>query len=343
MRRIKPGLIASSVGGTAKRHERGSGASGESSRGISEELEESHKSKGRKTYSRTGQDRFVEEKKSRFGAPAQDTSGGAVDNYRPREDYEALEEIIGHSFSDRNLLERALTHRSALRGRDRTDYERLEFLGDAVLGLCVAHLLSDMHPDATEGKLSKMRAALVNTSALADIARKLDFGPFIRLGRGEVSSGGADRPSILADVTEAVFGAAYRDSSYDEVFQLVSRIFAEEIRQVTPYDPKTELQEVLHQTGSEIPSYLVELVEGPTHAPTFVVIVKVDGEIVGRGRGATKKGAQQAAAAEVLLRLIPSNERRELESGQNCFIEEFLLCQALEDDSTGYSVEAEMA
>jgi ribonuclease-3 len=259
------------------------------------------------------------------GAEEGEHESGTENGYRsdrpqPRMDYEVIEERLGFTFKDRSHLARALTHRSALGLKERADYERLEFLGDAVLDLSIAHLLSDLHPDAREGELSKMRAALVNTQALAQIAKSLEFGPFIKLGRGELSSGGAERPSILADVMEAVIGAVYRDSSYDEALKLIEHIFGTALEQVTPFDPKTELQEALHAAGSEPPTYLLELVEGPEHAPTFVTVVVIDGEVVGRGRGPTKKAAQQAAAAQALERLGSDVPAVELSEGQQVLI-----------------------
>jgi ribonuclease-3 len=220
-----------------------------------------------------------------------------------REQYAALEKALGYTFTDHARLEHALTHRSMPVRGERNDYERLEFLGDAVLDLAVAHLLLESHTDAREGELSKMRAALVNTSSLAEIARRLNFGPYIRLSRGELAHGGADRPSILADVFEAVVGAIYREAGFAPALEVVRGLFGDLITSVTPRDPKTELQEALHTTGSGAPNYLLECVEGPEHAPMFVSVVEVDGQIVGRGRGNTKKASQQAAAAEALERL----------------------------------------
>lgn len=170
-----------------------------------------------------------------------------------------------------------------------------------------------------------MRAALVNTQALAHVAKGLELGPFIKLGRGEISSGGFERPSILADVMEAVIGAVYRDSSYDVAMELIRRIFGNSIEQVTPFDPKTELQEALHAAGSEAPQYLLELVEGPEHAPTFVTVVVVDNEIVGRGRGPTKKAAQQSAAAQALSRLSSDVPPIQLVEGQTVIIQAALM------------------
>ncbi len=257
------------------------------------------------------------------------------ERHQPRSDYEFIEEQLGFQFTDRSLLSRALTHRSALGIKERADYERLEFLGDAVLDLSVAHLLSDLHPDAREGELSKMRAALVNTQALALVAKRLELGPFIRLGRGELSSGGYERPSILADVMEAVIGAVYRDSTYEHALKLIERIFGETLKQVTPFDPKTELQEVLHAAGSEPPNYLLELVEGPEHAPTFVTVVVIDGEVAGRGRGPTKKAAQQLAAAEALERMLSDGQAIELVEGQTFFLPDLFLVRRASENPNG--------
>jgi ribonuclease-3 len=220
-----------------------------------------------------------------------------------RDSYGEIEERLGYSFTDRAWLERALTHRSVHLKGVKSDYERLEFLGDAVFDLAVAHLLLDRHQEAHEGDLSKMRAALVNTTSLADIARKLELGKFIRLSRGELASGGAERSSILADVVEAVLGAVYREGGYDAARLCVERLLGDQIATVTPRDPKTELQEALHASGSEGPVYRLECVEGPEHSPIFISVVEVDGQIVGRGRGPTKKASQQAAAEEALAHL----------------------------------------
>lgn len=224
------------------------------------------------------------------------------------EHFDQIEKALGYEFKDRSWLERALTHRSVFSKGGKNDYERMEFLGDAVLDLAVAHLLLDRHPESREGELSKMRAALVNTSSLADVARQMNLGAFIRLSRGELASGGADRSSILADVFEAVMGAVYREAGFATAMQCVERLLGAELTDVTPRDPKTELQEALHAVGSEAPVYMLECVEGPEHAPTFISVVEVDGQIVGRGRGTTKKASQQAAAGEALERLKPHDD-----------------------------------
>lgn len=225
-----------------------------------------------------------------------------------RDRYGEIEDVLGYAFREREWLERALTHRSVHGKGVKSDYERLEFLGDAVFDLAVAHLLLDKHPEAKEGDLSKMRAALVNTASLAEIARGLSLGRFVRLSRGELASGGSERASILADVLEAVLGAVYREGGYDIARACIERLLGDQLVSVTPSDPKTELQEALHATGSEAPVYRLECVEGPEHAPVFISVVEVDGQIVGRGRGVTKKASQQSAAEEALQRMKPSDE-----------------------------------
>lgn len=322
MRTIKPGKVASTAGESQKR------TNASSNRKIWDDFAAStKKSKKKREYEKGRDDRMVPtHSKATEPAPAPEQpfelEGPA---YKPRDDFDLLEKNLGYEFKDRSLLQRALTHRSALGLKERADYERLEFLGDAVLDLSVAHLLSDHYPEAREGELSKMRAALVNTQALADIAKRLEIGPYIRLGRGEYSSGGAERPSILADVTEAIVGAMYRDSSYDTALETIREIFGSALQEVTPYDPKTELQEELHVAGSEPPTYFLELMEGPEHSPTFVTVVMVDGEIAGRGRGNTKKSSQQAAAAEALSRLKPTAAPLTLADGQSFVMAEALL------------------
>lgn len=244
-------------------------------------------------------------------ALASDSSERELPRQKTQEDYGEIEAQLGYAFSDRGWLERALTHRSLHPKGNKSDYERLEFLGDAVLDLGVAHLLLDVHAEAREGELSKMRAALVNTASLAEIARRIGLGPFIRLSRGELASGGSERPSILADVLEAVMGAVYREAGYDTALKVALTLFGDQIQTVMPRDPKTELQEVLHAKGKEAPQYLLECVEGPEHAPTFISVVLVDKKICGRGRGATKKASQQEAASEALAIFARSQSETE--------------------------------
>ena len=235
-----------------------------------------------------------------------------------RERFNEIEEKLGYSFSNPDVLERALTHRSAHSGGVSGDYERLEFLGDAVLDLAVAHLLLDQHPGLREGHLSKMRAALVNTSSLAGVAREIRIGPFIRLSRGELANRGSTRPSILADVFEAIFGAIYRESGYQAALDVAMRLFEEKVKDVTPVDPKTELQERLHSLNLEPPTYVLDVVEGPEHEPSFVSSVLIGEQCMGRGRGTTKKASQQAAAAQALEALEePLREIEDAEGGES--------------------------
>jgi ribonuclease III len=219
--------------------------------------------------------------------------------------------ILGHRFRAGELLERALTHRSLQNRGEREHYERLEFLGDAVLDLAVAHLLLEEHPSATEGELSKMRAALVNTASLAEIAREIQLGRHIRLSRGELSSGGSERPSILADVFEAILGALYREAGFEATLASVRKLFSKRVKTVFPSDPKTELQEMLHALGKPPPKYVLEGVEGPDHAPSFLSSVHVDGEIIGKGNGSSKKNSQQHAASEALEKLRINNTSKD--------------------------------
>ena len=323
MRVIKPGKLGVVTSRSKKSEDIGSAPS--KVREVWDDFAPTKKTK-KKSYEKGSGDRMIP-----TGLNAKPEAEAAPEpieeesSYKPRTDFDTLQTALSYEFKDAELLQHALTHRSALGVSERADYERLEFLGDAVLDLSIAHLLSDQHPEAREGDLSKMRAALVNTQALAEIARTLEVGPFIRLGRGEQSSGGADRPSILADVMEAIIGAIYRDSGYEVAFNTIEGIYGDQVSKVTPFDPKTELQEVLHAAGSEPPEYLLELVEGPEHAPTFVTVVKVDNEIVGRGRGATKKAAQQLAASETLSKLISPLDMPKLADGQQAIIASALM------------------
>ncbi len=229
----------------------------------------------------------------------------------PSNHYAPIEIRLAYQFIDSNLLQRALTHRSVQGQGAKSDYERLEFLGDAVLDLAIAELLLEEYPEAREGELSKMRAALVNTNSLAEVARALELSKFIRLSRSEQTNGGSERPSILADVFEALMGAVYKEAGFERVRTCIKSLFSQQIKGVVPRDPKTELQELLHARGFEAPVYLLEAVEGPEHAPTFVSIVQINGKISGRGHGATKKASQQLAAAEALCALTQesSSER----------------------------------
>jgi ribonuclease III len=198
------------------------------------------------------------------------------------------------------LLVRALTHRSyAYENGGLPTNERLEFLGDSVLGLVVTDTLYRTHPDLPEGQLAKLRAAVVNSRALAGVSRGLDLGAFIRLGRGEEGTGGRDKASILADTLEAVIGAVYLDQGLDAASELVHRLFDPLIEKSSNLgaglDWKTSLQELTAAEGLGVPEYAVTEA-GPDHEKTFTAAARVGGVEYGTGTGRSKKEAEQQAA-----------------------------------------------
>jgi ribonuclease-3 len=198
------------------------------------------------------------------------------------------------------LLVRALTHRSyAYENGGLPTNERLEFLGDSVLGLVVTDTLYRTHPDLPEGQLAKLRAAVVNSRALAGVSRGLDLGAFIRLGRGEEGTGGRDKASILADTLEAVIGAVYLDQGLDAASELVHRLFDPLIEESSNLgaglDWKTSLQELTATEGLGVPEYVVTET-GPDHEKTFTAAARVGGVEYGTGTGRSKKEAEQQAA-----------------------------------------------
>jgi ribonuclease III len=205
------------------------------------------------------------------------------------------------------LLERALTHRSfAYENGGLPTNERLEFLGDAVLGLIVTDALFREYPDLPEGHLAKLRAAVVNMRALAEVARGLHLGDFIRLGRGEEGTGGRDKSSILADTLEAVIGAVYIERGLVEAGALVHRLFdpviAHSARLGAGLDWKTSLQELTAADVLGVPEYHVEE-SGPDHQKSFRALVRVGGRVYGSGEGRSKKEAEQQAAREAYSRI----------------------------------------
>jgi len=202
---------------------------------------------------------------------------------------------------DPELLERALTHRSfAYEQGGLPTNERLEFLGDSVLGLAVTEHLFTSYPDLSEGQLAKLRAAVVNSRALADVARSLDLGAMVRLGRGEESTGGRDKSSILADTMEAVIGAVFTEHGIDAsrvfVHHLFDQLMADVATRGAGLDWKTSLQEAASFAGLGVPVYQVAE-SGPDHAKTFRAEVVLDRHSYGPGDGRNKKEAEQAAAA----------------------------------------------
>lgn len=199
-------------------------------------------------------------------------------------------------------LEQALTHPSysnEKRRGPRVDYQRLEFLGDAVLGLCVSELLMASFPEAKEGQLSLLRSSLVNTEALAAWARSVGLGAALFMGRGADAAGERGQSSVLADAVEALVAAVYLDLGMAEARALTERIVAEALaaqRSGPVRDSKSELQERVQKTGGPTPRYRVTRSEGPDHSRTFVVEVEVDGAVLAEGHGRSKKLAEQAAA-----------------------------------------------
>jgi ribonuclease III len=216
-------------------------------------------------------------------------------------------ELVAGVKLDHDLLERALTHRSyAYENGGLPTNERLEFLGDSVLGVIITETLFRLYPDLAEGQLAKLRAAVVNMRALADVSRALGLGTFMRLGRGEESTGGRDKSSILADGLEALIGAVYVDGGLERATDLVHRLFDELILEAARLgaglDWKTSLQELTASQLLGVPYY--EVTEsGPDHEKTFEAAVRVGGTIYGGGSGRSKKEAEQQAAEEAWNRI----------------------------------------
>jgi ribonuclease-3 len=205
------------------------------------------------------------------------------------------------------LYDLALTHRShAFENGAAEHNERLEFLGDAVLGAIVTDLIFATYPELSEGAMAPLRASVVNMHSLADVARELDIGRHIRLGRGEELGGGRDKPSLLADAFEAIVGAVYLDRGIDAVREALGPIFTERLADAVAagsrFDPKAALQELVVRGGNALPSYRVTA-SGPDHDKRFEAEVFVGGKPLGSGRGRSKKEAEQDAARAALSRL----------------------------------------
>lgn len=219
----------------------------------------------------------------------------------------SLDSAIGVSFSDAALREAALTHRSYAFERGLTvTNERLEFLGDSVLGLVVTDMAYAEFPGMPEGALAKLRAAIVNMGALADVARSLHLGEIVLLGKGEEQSGGRDKSSILADALEAVFGAVYLDRGLAVATELIERLFRPRmqayVRGEGDRDYKTILQELASQAFRSMPDYRLQE-RGPDHQKEFTATVHLGGEPMGTGIGRSKKEAEQRAAEEAYARI----------------------------------------
>ncbi|MEE8331840.1 MAG: ribonuclease III [Acidimicrobiia bacterium] len=212
---------------------------------------------------------------------------------------EHLQAALGYTFRDPELLRMALTHRSAVaEGAASESFERLEFLGDAVLDLAVADLLYGEYPGLAEGEMAKTRAAVVGEPPLAEVAEAMGVGQAVILGVGEERTGGRTKPSILSDTLEAVIGAVYVEAGFEAAAEVVLRLWASRVaaRVDHPgkFDYKSRLQEVVAVSGGR-PEYVASSA-GPDHAKEFVVQVSVDGKVVGSGAGSSKKRAEQEAA-----------------------------------------------
>ncbi|MEY2974687.1 MAG: ribonuclease [Actinomycetota bacterium] len=228
-----------------------------------------------------------------------------------RDPLDLLEGRIGHRFADRALLERAVSHRSWIAETEATESnERLEFLGDAVLGWVVADLAYRRFSDLGEGTLTDLRKSVVNARALAVVAREVDLGRHIRLGRGEAAARGADKDSILSDALEAVIGAVYVDAGERAAFGVVERLVGPHLDRAPAtlhtLDAKSALQERLATLGLPAPEYSTSA-SGPDHDKRFEVSVSAGAGELGRGRGRSKKLAEQAAAAEALAALADAH------------------------------------
>ena len=230
------------------------------------------------------------------GPVADELSGGTAAG----SGYPGLRRALGDPDLADPLLERALTHRSfAYENGGLPTNERLEFLGDSVLGLVVTETLFNDHPDLSEGRLAKLRAAVVNARALADVAREIGLGDHVKLGRGEEITGGRSKASILSDTVEAVIGAVYLSGGFEAAGRVVHLLFDPLMRSAAAMgaglDWKTSLQELCAQLGSGVPEYVIAD-EGPDHAKTFTAQVKVGDSLYGLGVGHSKKEAEQQAA-----------------------------------------------
>ena len=218
-----------------------------------------------------------------------------------------LTTVLHYSFKNQELLSRAFRHPSYVYEKDDlgvSDNQRLEFLGDAVINLAISHLLMESFPAMKEGDLSKYRASLVSESGLHYVARGLRLGDYLLLGKGEERTNGRKKPSILTDALEALIGAIYLDGGFTDALRVIGRIFSPLLNKMgldgSINDFKTGLQEYSQEAFQSIPEYRLERETGPDHNKTFYVAVYLKGDVVGRGKGKSKKEAEQKAAEEAL-------------------------------------------
>ncbi|MBI4883755.1 MAG: ribonuclease III [Actinobacteria bacterium] len=232
---------------------------------------------------------------------------------RPEPDLDDLQSRLGHRFADPSLLRRALAHRSwCAEVEGESSNERLEFLGDAVLGWVVAAIAYDEHTDLAEGRLTDLRKSVVNATTLAEVAGEIDLGPCLLLGRGEDAAGGRTKPSILSDALEAVLGAVYLDGGTEAVRTLIARLLGKRMtaaaERLDRLDYKTVLQELTARLFETAPVYVLTEA-GPDHEKRFSATVLVAGKSVGAGEGRSKKLAEQAAAEQAWLSLSQPTAR----------------------------------
>ncbi len=221
---------------------------------------------------------------------------------------EELESRLGYRFGDRDLLIEALTHMSySNENRVAVSNERLEFLGDSVLGAAVCHLLMERYPSEREGQLTRFKSLLVSENGLAEVARNLDLQGYLRLGKGEQKSGGRDKPSLLANGVEAVVAAVFLDGGYEAARALVERLFGTRLGALPPVerrmDYKTRFQEYVQTHHRTVPTYRVTAMEGPDHNRQFTVEAWVGSELWGVGHADGKRRAEQLAARDGLRRM----------------------------------------
>jgi ribonuclease-3 len=219
--------------------------------------------------------------------------------------YKELERRLGYKFRREDLLTQALTHASVRGGaKKRADNERLEFLGDRVLGLAIVEVLSETYPEANEGELARRLNRLVNGDTCAKVGRELDLGPHLILSDSEMNSGGRNKDTILADAVEAILGAVFLDRGFEKGRDVVRRLWSSQFgsHPRAAADPKSALQEWAQGQGLSLPQYTEIGRHGPDHAPHFTAEVRIKGKAPARGEGASKRAAEQAAAQSLLER-----------------------------------------
>ncbi len=241
-----------------------------------------------------------------------------------RKKIKALEKEFRYRFKKISYLKCALTHKSYTNERRLApceNNERYEFLGDAVLELCVSHLLMARFPDHSEGVLSKFRAAIVNENQLSQIAIEMNIGDYLYLGKGEEQTGGRQKASLLSDAFEAILGAIYLDRGFDKVFKIVEYIYDSILDRAGSVgfvrDYKTKLQEESQRLFRSIPRYKIINVSGPDHCKEFEINLYINNELMGAGTGYSKKSAEQSAAQKALDKLLGNKENNTMDDSED--------------------------